>query len=76
MLLENCVEGKTSSFLAHIVKSIILIAEYNDFPDIIFIWIACITTVDFYIDISLNSAVNSSSHKFTDFTGDVNQHKT
>lgn len=44
----------------------------------IFIWFACITTVDFYIDIRLNSAVISSPHKFTDFTGtalDVAQHK-
>lgn len=48
-----------------------LIADYNDFPAMIFIWFACITTVDFYIDIGLNSAVISSPHKFTDFTGTI-----
>lgn len=44
----------------------------------IFIWIACITTVDFYIDSSLNSAVISHSHTFTEFTEtqlDVTQQK-
>lgn len=48
-----------------------LIADYNDFPAMIFIWFACITTVDFYIESRLNSAVTSSPHKFTDFTGTI-----
>lgn len=44
----------------------------------IFIWISCITTVDFWIDINLNSAVISSSHTFVEFAGtqlDVAQQK-
>lgn len=48
-----------------------LIADYNDFLAMIFIWFACITTVDFYIDTRLNSAVISSPPTFTDFTGTI-----
>lgn len=66
------------AFLRHTAKSIIWIADYNNFLAMTFIWISCITTVDFWIDINLNSAVISSSHTFVEFAGtqlDVAQQK-